>query len=133
MAKVSVIGAGSWGTALAVLLCNNGHHVTLWSYRKDQVEEMKREHYNHSKLPRVKLPETMEFTENIEVAVKGADLLVFAVPSTATEKTAHMVSPFVTSNQRIVCVSKGIQEETLLTQCEQIEQVLPQVSVSVLS
>jgi glycerol-3-phosphate dehydrogenase (NAD(P)+) len=133
MANVSVLGAGSWGTALAVLLCKNGHSVTLWSYRNDQTEELKRTLENKSKLPGVKLPEKLNFTSDLEEAVKGMDLIVFSVPSTATRRTAENIKPYI-DNQKIITVSKGIEENTLMIQTEIIEDVLgDKAKVGVLS
>ncbi len=123
MAKISVIGAGSWGTALAVLLCNNGHQVTLWSYRQDQVEQMEQTGQNE-KLPGVFLPHTLQFSSDLSAVCQDVDLLVFAVPSTATEKTAQQAAPYIKKQQPIVSVSKGIQEDTFFTQCEILERAI---------
>ena len=133
MANVSVLGAGSWGTALAVLLCKNGHSVTLWSYRNDQTEELKRTRRNESKLPGVDLPEKLKFTSDLEEASRDMDLIVFSVPSTATRRTAENLKPFI-ENQKIITVSKGIEEDTLMIQTEIIEDVLgDKAKVGVLS
>ena len=80
MKHVSFLGAGSWGTALALLLHKNGHQVTVWSISEEEVEMLstKREHV--SKLPGVKIPEDMAFTSDLEAAVKGRDFIVLAVP-----------------------------------------------------
>lgn len=82
MAKVSVIGAGSWGTALALLLSKNGHDVTMWSILEDEIRMLDKEREHKSKLPGVKLPDTMKFTTDLKEAVEGKDFLVLAVPST---------------------------------------------------
>ena len=83
MANVTVLGSGSWGTALAVLLCNNGHDVTLWSYLQEEVDEMKRTHRN-LKLNDNLLPDKLHLTADLEEATANRDLIVFAVPSFAT-------------------------------------------------
>ena len=88
MAYVSVIGAGSWGTAIAKLLCTNGHKVTLWSYREEEVRSLIEKRENLSKLPGVKLPEEIIFTADLEAAVRDKEMCVMAVPSTAVRSTA---------------------------------------------
>ena len=80
MAKVGVIGAGSWGIALSFLLHNNGHEVTVWSALPEEIREL-REKREHHTLPGLILPENMVFTEDLETAMKDQDLLVTAVPS----------------------------------------------------
>lgn len=133
MAKIGVIGAGSWGIALARMLCNNGHHVTVWSIIEAEIEMLKSEHEHKDKLPGVKLPLEMEFTTDLQVAVVGKDLLVLAVPSSFTRTTAHSMKGFVAEGQRIVNVAKGIEEKTLMTLSEIIEEEIPQADVAVLS
>ena len=79
MANVSVIGAGSWGTALAALLHKNGHKITVWSIMESEVEMLNREREHKDKLPGVKLPEDMVFTADLAESVRGKDVLVLAV------------------------------------------------------
>lgn len=123
MANIGVIGAGSWGTALAILLCENGHEVVLWAHRKEQVEHMKSTRCC-DKLPGITLPEKLCYTECLEKAVTGKNLIVLAVPSTATRSTVENIKPFVKSSQIVCSVSKGIEEGTLLTQWGIMEEVL---------
>lgn len=133
MAKISVLGAGSWGTALAVLLYNNGHEVTLWSALADEVEMLceKREH--ESKLPGVHLPDNMEITTDLEKSLLDPDVAVLAVPSPFTRSTAHQMSSFTRKGQIIVNVAKGVEENTLMTLSEIISEEIPQADVCVLS
>ena len=133
MAKVSVIGAGSWGTALALLLSKNGHDVTMWSILEDEIRMLDKEREHKSKLPGVKLPDTMKFTTDLKEAVEGKDFLVLAVPSTFTRGTAKNMCPYVAEGQIIVDVAKGIEEATLMTLSQQIEDEIPQADVAVLS
>lgn len=133
MADISVIGAGSWGTALAVLLHRNGHRVTVWSIVEAEIEMLKTEREHKDKLPGVKLPDDMEFTTDLEAAVKGKDVLVLAVPSPFTRGTSHNMAPYVQAGQRVVNVAKGIEEKTLMTLSQIIEEELPQAEVAVLS
>lgn len=133
MAKISVLGAGSWGTALALLLYNNGHEVTLWSALADEVAMLceKREH--ESKLPGVRLPEKMEITADLEKSLSDPDVAVLAVPSPFTRSTAHQMAPFTRDGQIIVNVAKGVEEQTLMTLSEIISEEIPQADVCVLS
>lgn len=133
MADVSIIGAGSWGTALALLLYKNGHKVTVWSVVKEEIDMLLREHEHKDKLPGVKLPEDMDFTTDLENAVKGKDVLVLAVPSPYTRSTSHMMKDYVAEGQIIVNVAKGLEEKTLLTLSQIIEEEIPQAIVAVLS
>ena len=133
MADISMIGAGSWGIALAVLLYKNGHRVTVWSAIEAEIRMLQKEHEYKDKLPGVKLPEDMEFTTDLEQAVKGADVLVLAVPSPYTRSTSHNMASYVEEGQLIVNVAKGIEEKTLLTLSQIIEEEIPQAKVAVLS
>lgn len=133
MANVGVMGAGSWGTALALLLHSNGHQVTVWSINEDEVEMLSKEREHKTKLPGVKIPEDMVFTSDMEKAIKEKDFLVLAVPSAFTRGTARNMKPFVKEGQIIVDVAKGIEEDTLMTLSQQIEEEIPQADVAVLS
>lgn len=133
MANVSVLGAGSWGTALSVLLSDNGHQVTIWSIDENEVKMLDEKREHESKLPGVKLAEDIAITGDLESAVRGRDFLVLAVPSPFTRATAKKMSPFVADGQIIVDVAKGIEESTLMTLSEQIRQEIPQADVAVLS
>lgn len=133
MANVGVMGAGSWGTALALLLHSNGHQVTVWSINEEEVEMLSKEREHKSKLPGVKIPEDMVFTSDMETAIKEKDFLVLAVPSAFTRGTARNMKPFVKEGQIIVDVAKGIEEDTLMTLSQQIEEEIPQANVAVLS
>ncbi len=133
MADISIIGAGSWGIALAVLLHKNGHHVTVWSVIEAEIRMLQKEREHKAKLPGVKLPEDMVFTTDLEQAVKGAEVLVLAVPSPYTRSTSHSMATLVKEGQVIVNVAKGIEEKTLLTLSQIIEEEIPQANVAVLS
>lgn len=133
MADISIIGAGSWGTALAVLLHKNGHRVTVWSVIESEIKMLQKEHEHKDKLPGVKLPEDMEFTTDLEKAVTEADVVVLAVPSPYTRSTSHSMAPLVKEGQIIVNVAKGIEEKTFFTLSQIIEEEIPQARVAVLS
>ncbi len=133
MAEVGVLGAGSWGTALSVLLHDNGHHVTIWSIDENEVKMLSEKREHELKLPGVKIPDDMIITGDLETAVRNKDFLVLAVPSPFTRSTARKMRPFVEKDQIIVDVAKGIEESTLMTLSEQIRQEIPQADVAVLS
>ncbi|MBD5522808.1 MAG: NAD(P)H-dependent glycerol-3-phosphate dehydrogenase [Lachnospiraceae bacterium] len=133
MADIGVIGAGSWGTALALLLSNNGHKVTVWSIVESEIEMLSKEREHKDKLPGVKLPEDMEFTTDLETTVKKSEVLVLAVPSPFTRETSKNMYPYVKEGQIIVNVAKGIEENTLMTLSEIIEEEIPHAEVAVLS
>lgn len=132
MAKISIIGGGSWGIALAVLLHKNGHEVAVWSALENEISMLK-ENHEHKMLPGVKLPEDMLFTIDEKEAVEGRDLLVMAVASSYTRATSHRLSPFIAAGQKILNVAKGIEEHTLMTLSEIIEEEVPQADVAVMS
>lgn len=133
MANVGILGAGSWGTALSVLLHDNGHQVTVWSIDKAEVKMLQEEREHKTKLPNVSLPQDMIFTNDLEEGMKDKDVLVLAVPSPFTRSTAKSMKPFIKSGQKIVNVAKGIEDTTLMTLSEQIEEELPEANVAVLS
>ena len=133
MANAGVLGAGSWGTALSVLLCDNGHQVTTWSIDESEVNMLNEKREHETKLPGVKLPDTLIVTNDLEEAIKGKDFLVLAVPSPFTRSTAAKMCPYVADGQIIVDVAKGIEESTLMTLSQQISQEIPQADVAVLS
>ena len=132
MAKIGIIGSGSWGMALSVLLYNNGHEVTVWSALPEEIKEMEQIHRHHT-LPELILPEDMVFTEDLEEAMTGKDLLVTAVPSVYVRSTAKRMNPFCRYGQVVVNVAKGIEETTLMTLSEILEEELPMADVAVLS
>ncbi len=132
MANISIIGGGSWGIALAVLLHNNGHHITVWSALEPEIE-MLRTNHEHKMLPGVKLPEDVSFTLDDREAVQGQELIVLAVASSYTRATAKRLSGLVVPGQKIINVAKGIEESTLMTLSQIIEEEIPQADVAVLS
>ena len=133
MAKIGVVGAGSWGIALAKLLHKNGHSVCVWSIIEDEIKMLREKREHVDKLPGVFLPEDMEFTTDLKGAVGGKDIIVLAVPSPFIRSTSHNLREFVTEDQIIVNVAKGIEEATLMTMSEVIKDEIPQAEVTVLS
>ena len=94
MAEVTIMGAGSWGLALAILLNNNGHHVNVWSVFPDEVELLAKERENKKCLPGVHIPENIEFSADTEYVVEKSDVIVLAVASPYTRSTAKLFAPF---------------------------------------
>lgn len=132
MHKITVLGAGTWGLALASLLNDNGHKVTVWSALSDEIDTLKKE-YKHKNLPELVISKNIDFTKNLESALKNSKIIVFAVPSIYIRKTAKEVKHFYKPEQIIVNVAKGIEEKTNMTLIEQIEEEIPNSTVTVLS
>ena len=133
MSNISIIGAGGWGLAISLLLHRNGHKITVWSVLTDEITMLNTEREHKRCLPGVKLPEEITFTNDLEAATKDCDLMVLSVASPYTRSTAKMMAPFIKSGQIIVNVGKGIEETSLMTLCQVVEQEIPQASVAILS
>ena len=133
MANISVLGAGSWGLGLALLLNNNGHNVTVWSVLNDEVVMLQKEREHKRCLPGVRIPDSITISGDTANVINNADVLVLAVASPYTRSTAKLIAPFVKEGQIIVNVAKGVEEHTLLTLCQIVEEEIPQAKVAVLS
>lgn len=133
MKKVGFLGAGSWGTALAILCANNGHQVTVWSKIKDELDMLRENREHVDRLPGVKLPDSIVIEDDLEKACTDQDIIVFSVASPFVRTTAQEAKPFIKDGQIIVNVGKGIEDDTLMTLCEVIEDELPRADVTVLS
>lgn len=132
MTKISVLGSGAWGSALAMLLLDNGHEVTLWSTTEEKAERLRRERRNEA-LPGIELPAALRVTASLEEAAAGAEVLVAAVASVYTRGLAAKLRPLVLPGRLLVCASKGIERGSLKTQTEQVEEELPGAVVTCLS
>ena len=133
MANLGVIGAGSWGIALSVVLADNGHNVKVWSLIEDEVRMLSETHEHKDKLPGVIIPDSVTFTTDFNEAISGKEMVVLAVPSVFIRSTAKQMAEFVEKDQLIVVVSKGIDEDTLMILSDIVEQEIPQANVAVLS
>lgn len=133
MKRVSFLGAGSWGTALAILCANNGHKVTIWSKIQSEMDMLRDNREHKERLPGVKLPDSIVIEPDLEKACTNQDIVVFSVASPYVRTTAKEAAPFIKEKQIIVNVGKGIEEDTLMTLCEVIEDELPMADVTVLS
>ena len=132
MEKIGIIASGTWGTAISILLHNNGDEVTIWSAIPEEIDEMAATR-KHKNLPEVTLPESLRLTKDLKEAMEGKDLLVMAVPSVFVRSTAKRMKPYLHDGQIIVDVAKGIEESTLFTMSQIIEEELPTAQVAALS
>lgn len=121
--KIAVLGAGTWGSALARLLAKNGHTVTLWSKFPEELDGIKKTH-RHPHLGDAEMPATICFTADFEKAVCEKELVVFAVPSPYVRTTTEEAAPFLSADQILVDVAKGIEKDTGLTLTGVIQDVL---------
>lgn len=133
MKKVSFLGAGSWGTALAILCAGNGHKVTIWSKVQSEIDMLRENREHVERLPGVKLPNSIVIEEDLEKACTEQDIIVWSVASPYVRSTAQLAKPYIREGQIIVNVGKGIEEATLMTLCEVLEDELPLADVTVLS
>ena len=118
--KVAVLGTGGWGTALSLVLCDNGHEVTLWSHNPEKAELLRKTRENPL-LQSVKLPEGLEITGDIR-CVEQAEMVVFASPSFAVRETGRKAAPFLRPGTVLVSVSKGIERDTNLRMSQILEE-----------
>ena len=123
--RSTVLGAGSWGTALASLLATKGHQTTLWARDAAVAEAVAGRHENSRYLPGIELPASLGATADLARALEGAELLVVAVPSFATRAVATQARSFLQVGTAVVAVAKGIERDTLMTMNEVLEDVLP--------
>ena len=134
MKKIGVLGAGTWGMALARMLANTGHEVTVWSALEREVEEFSATR-RHPNLPGMVIPDEIAFTKEIQRVCEGKEILLFAVPSPFVRATARKAAPYIKDGQIIVDVAKGIEESTLMTMTQIIEDEIknPKVALVALS
>lgn len=134
MKRIGVLGAGTWGMALARMLSVSGHAVTVWSALEKEVEEFSATR-RHPNLPGMEIPEQIVFTKDIQTVCARQDILLFAVPSVFVRSTAAKAAPYIRSGQVIVDVAKGIEADTLFTMTQIIADELknPEVKLVALS
>ncbi len=123
MASIGVLGAGTWGVALARMLVNAGHEVTVWSALPAEIDELSRTR-RQKNLPDMAIPEKTVFTKQLEEACAQKDLLLFAVPSVFVRATARAAAPYLGGNRLVADAAKGIEPDTLLTMTEVIRDEL---------
>jgi glycerol-3-phosphate dehydrogenase (NAD(P)+) len=118
--KVSVLGAGAWGTALAKVLAEKGDDTVLWARNADVVTQVNERHENERYLPGAKLPESLRATTDLKASLDGATMVVFVAPSHATREVAKLAAPFIGKDVPVVSATKGIENDSL----EFIDEVL---------
>ncbi|MFO7446749.1 MAG: NAD(P)H-dependent glycerol-3-phosphate dehydrogenase [Ignavibacteriaceae bacterium] len=125
--KISVLGAGGWGTTLSILLHYNGHNVTLWEYQKNYVKILDKERENPQYLPGIKIPPEINITHNLEKSTLQQNLIVLAVPSQFLRNVVKEIPFSNIKNSILVSVSKGIENKTLLTMSQMLQDVFPSI------
>ena len=133
MANISILGAGGWGIAIGVLLNNNGHNVTMWSAVEREVNMLTEKRENTVSLPGIIIDEKIKITSDLNEAVENKDIIVLAVASSYIRSTANRIKDLVKDGQIIINVAKGIEESTLMTMTDIIEEEIPNADVAVLS
>ena len=131
--RIAVIGAGGWGTALAILWAKQGNEITLWGHNPDRTEKIRRTRENRDYLPGVRLPDSIDVSSNIAECA-GADLIVFVTPSTALRSVANQLRSANSSVQAVLLSgTKGIEHGTGMRMSEILAELFPQNTVAVLS
>lgn len=133
MSKITILGAGTWGCALAILLSGNGHEVTIWTKLEREAQMLSDNRKNMKNLPGAVLPDSVEVTLDLQKACEGRDIIVMAVASPYIRSTAQEASQYIKEGQIIVNVSKGIEDKTLYTLSQVLKEEIPQGDIAVLS
>ena len=132
MAKFTILGMGGFGLALAVMLNNFGHDVTVWSAFKQEIEDIRRDGENKQKLPGIKISEEIILTDDLSLA-SNSEIVVFGVPTKFVRSVAKQISSYISKETIIVNTSKGLEEESLKRMSEVLEEELPENPVVVLT
>ena len=132
MYKIGVLGAGTWGIALARMLCNNAHAVTVWSAIEEEVDALCATR-RHPNLPGMVIPDAIVFTKDIATVCRDQDVLLFAVPSPFVRSTANKAAPYIRDGQVIVDVAKGIEADTFFTMTQIIADELKNPTVKLVA
>jgi glycerol-3-phosphate dehydrogenase (NAD(P)+) len=126
--KISVLGAGGWGTTLAILLHYNGHNVTLWEYKKSYARHLLKKRINTDYLPGIKIPKEVLITSDIEEVSDDKNLIVLAVPSQFLRDVIKKINYHTIEDTILVSVSKGIEKNTLMTMSQMLKDVFPHIN-----
>lgn len=126
--RISVLGAGGWGTTLAILLHHNGHNVTLWEYKRNYAKTLNRARENKVLLPGIKIPKEIIISSSLEECSTNQHIIVLAVPSQFIRSVLHEMKRYNFSDTTFVSVAKGIEKDTLLTVSQIIKDELKDVS-----
>ena len=133
MKKIGIIGAGSWGTALAVTLSNKGHDVNIWDINKEHLKSLKEKRENVPFLPGVKLNDKIKVVFSIEEALKDVDIVLFSAPAQHFREALKSAMPLLKKEMVVVNVAKGIEQKTLMTMSQIAEELAPELKYVVLS
>lgn len=133
MNNVCILGAGTWGCALSIVLAGKGHNVTIWTKIENEARTLEDNRKSMKNLPGAQLPDQVKITLDLEEACKDKDLIVMAVASPYIRSTAHLIHPLIKQGQVIVNVAKGIEDGTLYTLSQVLKEELPQADIAVLS
>ena len=128
MANVLILGAGTWGVAIAKLLSNNGHRVTCWSRNENLINELEKNHL-HPKLPYDVLNDGIIFTNEFEKSFENKDVIVYAVPSTGFREVVHNSIKYINDKNYLVSLTKGMEDKTLFTMSEILHDELKKESI----
>jgi glycerol-3-phosphate dehydrogenase (NAD(P)+) len=128
--RIAVLGAGSWGTTLSILLAENSHQVSLWSYRKEDAERIRATRENPAFLPGVLIPPAVRVEDDLEASVEGAEMIVGAVPSQFLRSVVCRLKQLPTGGLTVVNVAKGVENHTLMTMSEMLHDTLPELPAS---
>ena len=123
--KISVLGAGGWGTTLAILLHYNGHNVTLWDFKKSHAKELNKKRINSNYLPGIKIPKELTISSDIDESSEDKNLIVLAVPSQYLRNVVNQINFHAIEDSILVSVSKGIEKNTLMTMSHMLKDVFP--------
>lgn len=131
--NISVIGSGSWGTAIAVMLARKGYDVKLWSWIQEETDRLSRDRENKEFLPGIAFPDNIYCTHDTKECCDAADLIITAAPSPATRTTAKALAEYVSPGQKLLNISKGLESESLKRLSEVYKEEIPQADISVMS
>lgn len=132
MKKITVIGSGSWGTALAVMLDKYGHDVTIWSWKEEEAQRIRADHEHKEYLPGIEIRESIKIISDPKTAVEGAEIVITAIPSKFVRVNMEKFAPLLKKEQVIVNVAKGLEDHSLLRLSQVIEECIPQCNVCTL-
>lgn len=110
--STSVLGAGSYGTALSIALCRNGNRVLLWGHEKEAIEKLKKERTNSIFLPDIPFPPELDLTSDLQEAMESSEVILIVVPSMAFREVLERIKPYLTARHRIAWATKGLEPNT---------------------
>ncbi len=134
MKQIAVVGSGSWGCALAILLAEKGHHVRLWSFFPEESKALAKDRENKACLPGVPFPDLIECSDDLEYCMSGSEAVVSSVPSKGVRATARKMKEYLkTEEQIVISVSKGLEAESFMRLSEVLKEEIPRLRIAALS